>query len=151
MSATGTLMQTVTFRDLRLDATVAHRSCCCAPKLTSAATRRSSQGIIDDVQRDGDLSLIRYGRELDHVAPHSFDLKVSAAEFAAAEAAIEPDLSAAIHFAADNIRRFHATQRPAPISWMEVHPGAFAGDRITPIDSVACYVPRARAPFRASC
>jgi len=30
---------------------------------------------------------------------------------------------------------------------MEVHPGAFAGDRVTPIESVACYVPRGKGAF----
>ena len=44
--------------------------------------------------------LARFAREFDHVVPLSFDLKVSAAEFAAAEAAIEPELLEAIRFAA---------------------------------------------------
>ena len=44
------------------------------------------RSIIDEVRRQGDASLIRYAREFDHVVPPSFDLKVGAAEFDAAEA-----------------------------------------------------------------
>jgi histidinol dehydrogenase len=139
-------MQTPTFRDLRntsplppelLLRTEADLSAYCAPV----------QAIIDEVRRSGDESLIRYAREFDHVEPATFELKVGEAEFAAAEAGIEEPVLNAIRFAADNIRRFHTAQKPPPIAWMEVQPGAFAGDRFVPIDSVACYVPRGKGAF----
>lgn len=139
-------MQTVTYRDLRQTSPL-------PPELLLRTESDLSgylaavQQIIDEVRRHGDASLIRYAREFDHVVPLSFDLKVTAAEFAAAEAAIEPQVLEAIRFAAQNIQRFHAAQKPPPIVWMEVQPGAFAGDRVTPIDSVACYVPRGKGAF----
>jgi histidinol dehydrogenase len=146
MGMPGTLMQTVTFRDLRQTSPL-------PPELLLRTEADLSgylgavQKIVDEVRRNGDASLIRYAREFDHVVPLTFDLKVTAAEFAAAEAAIEPEVLAAIRFAAHNIQRFHAAQKPPPIAWMEVHPGAFAGDRATPIESVACYVPRGKGAF----
>jgi histidinol dehydrogenase len=139
-------MQTVTFRDLRQISPL-------PPELLLRTEADLSgylgpvQAIIDEVRRDGDASLIRYAREFDHVTALTFDLKVGAAEFAAAETALEPDVHAAIRFAAQNIRRFHEAQKPPPITWMEVQPGAFAGDRVTPIESVACYVPRGKGAF----
>jgi len=139
-------MQTVTFRDLR------HTSPLPPELLLRTESDLSSylpavQDIIAEVRRNGDASLLRYAREFDHVAPTTFDLKVSEAEFAAAEGALDAEVVNAIRFAADNIRRFHAAQKPPPIAWMEVQPGAFAGDRFVPIDSVACYVPRGKGAF----
>jgi histidinol dehydrogenase len=146
MGSAGTHIQTVTFRDLRHTAPL-------PPELLVRTESDLSgylaavQDIIDEVRRTGDASLIRYARELDHVVPTTFDLQVTEAEFAAAEAAIDADVLDAIRFAADNIRRFHTAQKPPPIAWMEVQPGAFAGDRFVPIDSVACYVPRGKGAF----
>ena len=54
---------------------------------------------------------------------------------------------AAIDFAADSIRRFHEAQLPEEMWWKEVRPGVFAGDRVRPIPSVACYVPRGKGAF----
>ena len=50
-------------------------------------------------------------------------------------------------YAVDNIRRFHERQKPEPMWLMEIRPGAFAGERWTPIPSVACYVPRGKGAF----
>lgn len=146
MDAAATLMQTVTFRDLRHVAPL-------PPDLllrTEADLRRyvgPVQDIIDEVRRNGDASLVRYAREFDHVLPAAFELTVGAAEFDAAEAALDPEVLDAIRYAAENIRRFHSAQKPPPIAWMEVQPGAFAADRFVPIDSVACYVPRGKGSF----
>ena len=146
MGAAATLMQTVTYRDLRQVAPL-------PPELLLRTEADLSQyagavrQIIDEVRSHGDASLLRYAREFDHVVPAAFELKVGAAEFDAAEAALEPPVVEAIRFAADNIRRFHSAQKPPPIAWMEVQPGAFAADRFVPIDSVACYVPRGKGSF----
>ncbi len=68
-------------------------------------------------------------------------------EFAAADRALEPEVKEAIRYAVDNIRRFHERQKPEPMWLMEIRPGAFAGERWTPIPSVACYVPRGKGAF----
>ena len=62
---------------------------------------------------------------------------------------VSPQVHAAIEYGVENIRRFHGDQMPEPMSFNEVRPGAFAGDRFTAIPSVACYVPRGKgSPFR---
>jgi histidinol dehydrogenase len=139
-------MQTPTFRDLR-NTSPLPRELLLRTEADLSAYYAAVQGIIDEVRRSGDESLIRYAREFDHVEPETFELKVGEAEFATAEAGIEAPVMEAIRFAADNIRRFHTAQKPPPIAWMEVQPGAFAGDRFVPIDSVACYVPRGKGAF----
>ena len=53
----------------------------------------------------------------------------------------------AIEFGIDNIRRFHEEQKPEPMWLKEIRPGAYAGDRFTPIRSVALYVPRGKGAF----
>jgi histidinol dehydrogenase len=146
MGAATTHMQTVTFRDLR-HTTPLPPELLLRTEADLSGYLGAVQDIIDEVRRNGDAALVRYARELDHVVPTTFDLQVTAAEFAAAEAAIDTDVRTAIGYAANNIRRFHAAQKPPPIAWMEVRPGAFAGDRFMPIDSVACYVPRGKGAF----
>ena len=53
----------------------------------------------------------------------------------------------AIRYGIDNIRRFHEEQKPEAMWLKEIRPGAFAGDRFTPIRSVALYVPRGKGSF----
>ncbi len=53
----------------------------------------------------------------------------------------------ALEFAAVSIRRFHEDQKPEEMWMHEIRPGVFAGDRMSPIPSVACYVPRGKGAF----
>ena len=106
-----------------------------------------AEQIIKAVREFGDEALITYGRQLDRVNAEKFALRVTPEEFDAAEAAVSQELKAAISFATDNIRRFHEAQSPKEMWIKEMHPGAFAGERCVPIDSVACYVPCGKGSF----
>ena len=104
--------------------------------------------IIDAVRTDGDVALARFGRELDGaegLTPAT--LRASEAEFDAAFDLLDPELIETIRYAIGNIRSFHEEQRPDPMFLKEIRPGAFAGDRYTPIRSVALYVPRGKGSF----
>jgi histidinol dehydrogenase len=103
--------------------------------------------ILETVRREGDAALLRYGRDFDRVEASDFALRASDAEFAASDALVPADVQAAIRFAAENIRAFHEAQKPEEMWLKEVRPGAFAGERNIPIDSVACYVPRGKGAF----
>jgi histidinol dehydrogenase len=103
--------------------------------------------IIEAVRTEGDAALVRFAREFDKADVAIDGLKASEAEFDAAFAAVEPEVIRSIAFAIDNIRRFHEEQRPEPMWLKEVRPGAFAGDRWTPLASVALYVPRGKGAF----
>lgn len=103
--------------------------------------------IIEAVRTGGDAALVRFARELDKAEIDPRRLKVTEAEFGAAFAAVDPEVIKAIQFGIDNIRSFHEEQKPEPMWLKEVRPGAFAGDRFTPIRSVALYVPRGKGSF----
>lgn len=104
--------------------------------------------IIEAVKREGDAALARFGRELDGAQGLTEDtLKASEAEFDAAFDAVDKDVIAAITHGIENIRSFHEEQKPEPMWLKEIKPGAFAGDRYTPIQSVALYVPRGKGAF----
>ncbi|MCR4266539.1 histidinol dehydrogenase [Nitratireductor sp. ZSWI3] len=104
--------------------------------------------IIEAVRTEGDDALVRFGRELDKAAPLTREgLKVSEAEFDEAFSLVDEKVIEAIRFGIGNIRSFHEQQAPEPMWLKEVRPGAFAGDRFTPINSVALYVPRGKGSF----
>lgn len=104
--------------------------------------------ILDAVRTEGDAALVRFGRELDKAAPLTAEtLKASEAEFDEAFGQVDPGVIDAIRFGIENIRSFHEEQRPEAMWLKEVRPGAYAGDRFLPIDSVALYVPRGKGSF----
>jgi histidinol dehydrogenase len=103
--------------------------------------------IIEAVRTEGDAALVRFGRELDKADVSKATLKVSAAEFDAAFKLVDEEVIGAIRFGIDNIRHFHEEQKPEAMWLKEMRPGAFAGDRYTPIRSVALYVPRGKGAF----
>lgn len=103
--------------------------------------------IIEAVRTEGDAALVRFGRELDRADINAGNLKATPAEFDAAFDAVDEDVVAAIRFGIDNIRHFHEEQKPEAMWLKEMRPGAFAGDRFTPIRSVALYVPRGKGAF----
>ena len=103
--------------------------------------------ILEAVRTEGDRAIARFGRELDKAALDESKIKVSEAEFDAAFNQVSADVIEAITFAIGNIRSFHEEQKPEPMWLKEIKPGAFAGDRFTPIKSVALYVPRGKGSF----
>ena len=106
------------------------------------------QPIINAVRTEGDKALLRFGRELDKAEGLTCEtLKVSEAEFDAAFEQVDPKVIQAIRFGIENIRSFHEEQKPEPMWLKEIRPGAFAGDRYIPINTVALYVPRGKGSF----
>jgi histidinol dehydrogenase len=103
--------------------------------------------IIEAVRTEGDAALVRFAREFDKADLNAARLKVSPAEFDAAFGMVDEDVVAAIRFGIDNIRHFHEEQKPEAMWLKEMRPGAYAGDRFTPIRSVALYVPRGKGAF----
>jgi histidinol dehydrogenase len=76
-------------------------------------------------------------------------LEVSAAEFAAAEAAVEPESKAILQQAAENIAAYH--RRQLQQSWVEYGAdGIILGQRITALDRVGAYVPGGAAAYPSS-
>ena len=106
------------------------------------------QPIIDAVKNEGDAALVRYGRDFDKAVSLTAEtLQVSEAEFDEAFGLVDDKVIEAIRFGIGNIKNFHEEQAPEPMWLKEVRPGAFAGDRYLPINSVALYVPRGKGSF----
>ncbi|HEY9216261.1 MAG TPA: histidinol dehydrogenase [Ancylobacter sp.] len=103
--------------------------------------------IVQAVREEGDAALVRYARELDKADLTADRIKVTPQEFDAAFGKVEAGVIESIKFGIENIRTFHEEQAPEPMWLKEVRPGAFAGDRWTPIESVALYVPRGKGAF----
>jgi len=103
--------------------------------------------IIQAVRDEGDKARIRFVRELDKANVAEGGIQVSEQEFDIAFGKVEKEVIEGIKFGIGNIRSFHEEQRPEAMWLKEVRPGAFAGDRFTPIKSVALYVPRGKGAF----
>jgi histidinol dehydrogenase len=103
--------------------------------------------IIQAVKEEGDSALVRFAREFDKATVSKDGIAVTTAEFQKAFASVEKDVIESIEFAISNIRKFHEEQRPETMWMKEMRPGVYAGDRHTPIASVALYVPRGKGAF----
>lgn len=97
--------------------------------------------ILENVRLHGDKALLEYAARFDKAELSS--LRVTEEEFAAARKSIDPKLAAAIERNARNVRIFHEEQmRRVEEPWfIEVEPGVFAGEKVTPVTSVGLYVP----------
>jgi histidinol dehydrogenase len=103
--------------------------------------------IIEAVRTEGDAALARFSRDLDRSSVSEDQIQVTPAEFDAAFKRVDAKVVEAIQFGIENIRSFHEEQKPETMWMKEIRPGAFAGDRFTPIQSVALYVPRGKGSF----
>jgi histidinol dehydrogenase len=135
-------MQTLTWKSL-------------SPAERAAALRRPAQSaqpaiaaavrvIVSLVRRTGDRGLRQLTKRFDRADVHS--LRVSEAEFVAAEKALSAADRAALRRAYRNIRAFHAAQRTSPVK-VETMPGIVCEKVTRPIGRVGLYVPGGSAPL----
>jgi histidinol dehydrogenase len=103
--------------------------------------------IIEAVRREGDTALARFARQFDKAPVGIGAIAATEADFDRAERELDPKVREAMAFAAHSIAKFHEDQKPEEMWLHEIRPGAFAGDRTSPIPSVACYVPRGKGAF----
>jgi histidinol dehydrogenase len=88
--------------------------------------------------------LLEFTRRFDGVALQS--IEVTAAEFAAAETALNAEQRQAIDRAIANVRRFHEAQVGAPLR-VETAPGVVCERQFRAIEAVGLYVPAGVAPL----
>jgi len=110
----------------------------------AARVTATAQDIIERVRSDGDAALIALTEQLDGV--RLAGLRVTASEFAEAEAELSAKQNAAIERAISTIHRFHAAQMPAPLR-VETAPGVQCERISVPIRAVGLYVPAGSAPL----
>jgi len=103
--------------------------------------------IIAAVKNEGDVALARFAREFDKSPVNPDAIAARPSDFDDALVRLDQDVLKALEFAVESIRKFHQDQKPEEMWLHEIRPGAFAGDRFMPIQSVACYVPRGKGAF----
>lgn len=108
-----------------------------------AAAEAVAGRIVDDVRRRSDAALFGWTRRLDKMQMTPGTLWVTARDRRAALRDVSPELRLALQQAARNIRRVAERQRPR--SWnIAIQPGVSVGQRVTPLDTIGCYVPGGR-------
>ncbi|HXD38455.1 MAG TPA: histidinol dehydrogenase [Rhodanobacter sp.] len=108
------------------------------------ATRRGVARIIAAVRERGDAALRELTAQYDRCTLGA--IEVDEAEFVAAEAALAPELKAAIREAASRIERFHRAAAPQPMA-VDTAPGVRVERMLRPISRVGLYVPAGSAPL----
>ena len=135
-------MQTLVWKSL---SAAARRAALARPALSARPRVTAAVGaVIAAVRREGDVALRRLTAKFDGVRLRS--LRVTAAEFAAAEKSLSAADRAALRTACRNLRRFHLAQQTAPIR-VETMPGIVCEKVSRPIGSVGLYVPGGSAPL----
>jgi histidinol dehydrogenase len=108
------------------------------------------QEIIDRVRTDGDAALVHYTKQFNDADISGMPLAVQPQEFEEAERGLPGGVKEAVVSCARNVRICHERQLPPPLTLGEVQPGVYAGERATPISSVALYAPRGKGSFPSS-
>lgn len=114
------------------------------PQTRDAALRQAVAAIIDEVRTGGDAALRACTARFDHV--QLARIEVTSAEFAAAEATLEPAVKDAIAEAAARIEVFHRACMVAPVA-VDTAPGVRVERVARPIACVGLYVPAGSAPL----
>lgn len=100
--------------------------------------------VIQIVRKEGDAGLRRINTALDGSSPDLFEVPQTEVDSALAE--LDPAAIAAFELAAERVRKFQG--RGLPKSWSD-GTGKF-GERVTPLRSVAAYVPGGTAPLAST-
>lgn len=105
--------------------------------------------IIEDVRQHGDEALVKYANMFDRAKITTDGIKASGEEFDRAIKNIDPAIKDAIDTCAENVRKFHQEQMDQidPRWMMEIQPGVYAGEQVTPVEKVGLYVPHGKGAF----
>ncbi|MBS1887536.1 MAG: histidinol dehydrogenase [Actinobacteria bacterium] len=111
--------------------------------------RRTVSEMLSRIEREGEMAIRAYSRELDDWDPPSF--VVGEDQIREAERGIDTELAEHVAFAQAQVRRFATAQRES-MSELEVEtlPGVTLGHRHIPVQTVGSYVPGGRYPMLAS-
>ena len=114
-----------------------------------AQVRATVEGILCDIEANGDAAVREYSAKFDKWSPESF--RLSPAQIDACIAQLSPQTLADIRFAQAQIRRFAQIQKSSMHDVeIETMPGVVLGHRNIPMNSVGCYIPGGKYPLIAS-
>jgi histidinol dehydrogenase len=120
-----------------------------APAGAVEAARVAVRQLVEDVAARGDAAVADAARRFDGVEVPPAAWRATAEELAAAEAALGPELRAALLDAIERARAFHLAQRPADVDWSD-RPGVRLTQRFVPLRRVGVYAPGGRGAYPSS-
>lgn len=104
--------------------------------------------IVDDVRTHGDAALLRATEKFDKITLTPEQIKVSDAEFDAAQKDIDPALLDAIRDLIEHLRAFNQQVIDRGGAWeFESEPGLRVGERVTPIESAGLFIPSGKGSY----
>lgn len=112
--------------------------------IDTAKIRDKVSGILSDIAARGDAAVRDYVEKFQGIRLDIFS--VGSNEFDEAEKNLDTSLKAAINAAAENIAKFHASQKLG-INKVETVPGVVCWQKSVPIEKVGLYVPGGTAPL----
>jgi len=114
-----------------------------------AKVRHTVEGILKDVEANGDDAVRRYSQQFDQWDPADFTLSQAAIEAAVKQ--LSPRELEDIRFAQTQVRNFAQIQRDSMKDVeVETLPGVVLGHKHIPVNAVGCYVPGGKYPLIAS-
>lgn len=118
------------------------------------AIDRAVQRILEDVKKRGDVAVLEYTKQFDHVDATFMDvLEIGRDALQAALDRLTPARRAALQTAADRVRAYHERQKAeigsSGFTYTEAD-GTVLGQKVTPLDRVGIYVPGGKAAYPSS-
>jgi histidinol dehydrogenase len=107
------------------------------------------RGILADVRARGDAAVLDYTARFDRLELAADALRISDAEFEAADKLVDDRTRAALVLARDRIQSHHARQKPVDDRYTDAL-GVELGSRWTAIEAVGLYVPGGTASYPSS-
>jgi len=139
---TGARMEVLAWSEL--DASQRHLALRRPAQVAAAGTTTAVASLIEQVRATGDDALRALGRRFDGVELDDFEVRQSALD--AAQAAVSPELLAAIDDAATRIEQFHRAGMASGFA-IDTAPGVRCERMLRPIRRVGLYVPAGSAPL----
>jgi histidinol dehydrogenase len=117
------------------------------PATVPSGIHRAVDEILDAVRQRGDPALLELTERFDGFrAASPAALAISPAELEAAWRAVDPEVRAALGYAAERIERYHAAALPKSWRLTDEH-GSVLGQEVRPLDRVGVYAPGGRAAY----
>jgi histidinol dehydrogenase len=120
-----------------------------APADAVEAARAEVRRLVDDVAGRGDAAIAEAARRFDGVDAPPAAWRATADELAAAEAALDPALRAALLDAIERTVAFHRAQRPADLEWSD-RSGVRLTQRFVPLRRAGVSVPGGLGAYPSS-
>ncbi|WP_396143703.1 histidinol dehydrogenase [Flavobacterium sp.] len=112
--------------------------------VATADLNETVKAVFNDIQKNGSKAVKKYTSYFDGVSIENFAVTPSEIENAVAQ--IPSDLKNAIQVAADNISKFHSSQKEIPTK-IETTSGVFCWRESRAIDTIGIYIPGGTAPL----